>query len=819
MTFTETVRNIGSSGAPLGGPSLPQERRLVTAIPGPKSLALMQRKAAAVASGVGTTIPIFTAAAGGGVVVDVDGNSLIDLGSGIAVTGVGNSNPRVVAAVAAQLAQFTHTCFTVAPYDSYVEVAEALNRLTPGDHAKRSVLFNSGAEAVENAVKIARHYTGKQAVVAFDHAYHGRTNLTMALTAKTMPYKSGFGPFAPEIYRAPLSYPYRDGLDGVTAAGKAISMIEKEIGASNLAAIVIEPIQGEGGFIVPAPGFLPALVAWANENNVVFIADEVQTGFARTGSLFASEHEGIVPDVIVTAKGIAGGLPLSAVTGRAEIMDSAQSGGLGGTYAGNPLACVAALATIESYEQDDLVERAQELGAILRGRLNALRVVDPRIGDVRGRGAMIAIELVDPVTKAPDAALTNRVARRGPQAGRHRAHVRHLRQRHPFPAAALDLRRAAHRGHRRHRHRPGRLVSLSKGETFVSVAESATAIAAETALLAKVPTGLFIGGEWRQSSSGQTLPVHDPATGAELIRIADATVEDGAAALDAAVAVADSWAATPPRQRAEILRRAFDLVQERKDEFALLMTIEMGKPLAEAYGEVAYGAEFLRWFSEEAVRISGRYGLNPEGTGRMIVSQRPVGPCFLITPWNFPLAMATRKIAPALAAGCTVVVKPAELTPLTTLYFVGLLEEAGLPAGVVNVITTSAAAAVSAPIIADPRLRKLSFTGSTPVGQRLLAQAAQGVLRTSMELGGNAPFLVFEDADLDKAVDGAMQAKFRNIGQACTAANRFIVHESVAAEFGRRVTQRVAGMTHRPRHRRRHHDRATRQPGCRRIDR
>ncbi|GAA3868764.1 4-aminobutyrate--2-oxoglutarate transaminase [Leifsonia kafniensis] len=410
MTIVDSPRLDSSLDIPLGGPSLPQERRLVTAIPGPKSIERMKRKAAAVASGVGTTIPVFTVAAGGGVLVDVDGNSLIDLGSGIAVTSVGNSNARVVAAVTAQLNQFTHTCFTVAPYDSYVEVAEALNRLTPGDHDKRSALFNSGAEAVENAVKIARHYTGKQAVVVFDHAYHGRTNLTMALTAKSMPYKSGFGPFAPEVYRAPMSYPFHDGLDGVTAAKKAISMIEKQIGAANLAAVMIEPIQGEGGFIVPADGFLPTLVAWAAANNVVFIADEVQTGFARTGDMFASDHEGIVPDVIVTAKGIAGGLPLSAVTGRAEIMDSAHVGGLGGTYGGNPLACVAALATIESYEQDNLVERAREIGAILTGRLNALRVNDPRIGDVRGRGALIAIELIDPVTGEPDAALTNRIA-------------------------------------------------------------------------------------------------------------------------------------------------------------------------------------------------------------------------------------------------------------------------------------------------------------------------------------------------------------------------------------------------------------------------
>jgi succinate-semialdehyde dehydrogenase/glutarate-semialdehyde dehydrogenase len=315
--------------------------------------------------------------------------------------------------------------------------------------------------------------------------------------------------------------------------------------------------------------------------------------------------------------------------------------------------------------------------------------------------------------------------------------------------------------------------------------------ARETDLLAKVPNGLFIGGVWRDATEGATLDVSDPSTGDVIKTIADASIADSTAALDAAVAAQDEWAATAPRTRSNILRKAFDLLQERREEFALLMTLEMGKPLAEANGEVTYGGEFLRWFSEEAVRISGRYGSNPEGTGMMTVSQHPVGPCFLITPWNFPLAMATRKIAPALAAGCTVVVKPAELTPLTTLYFVKLLEDAGLPAGVVNVITTSSSSAVSGPIIADPRLRKLSFTGSTAVGQKLIEQSAKNVLRTSMELGGNAPFVVFEDADLDKAVEGAMAAKFRNIGQACTAANRFIVHRDVADEFAKRVTAKV----------------------------
>jgi succinate-semialdehyde dehydrogenase/glutarate-semialdehyde dehydrogenase len=317
----------------------------------------------------------------------------------------------------------------------------------------------------------------------------------------------------------------------------------------------------------------------------------------------------------------------------------------------------------------------------------------------------------------------------------------------------------------------------------------------EADLLAKVPDRLFIGGKWVPSTSGRSIDVHDPSTGLVIKTIADASPEDGIRAVDAAAAVQQNWAATAPRVRGEILRGAFDLLQERADEFALLMTLEMGKPLAEARGEVAYGGEFLRWFSEEAVRISGRYGANPEGTGRMIVTHLPVGPSFLITPWNFPLAMATRKIAPALAAGCTAIVKPAELTPLTTLYFARLLEEAGLPAGVLGVITTSASGEVSAPIIADKRLRKLSFTGSTPVGRKLLTQASENVLRTSMELGGNAPFIVFDDADLDKAVDGAMLAKFRNIGQACTAANRFIVHEKVADEFTARITARVNELT------------------------
>ncbi|MEH3133292.1 MAG: 4-aminobutyrate--2-oxoglutarate transaminase [Mycolicibacterium neoaurum] len=394
-------------------PAVEQSRHLATAIPGPKSSALIERKNSAVARGVGTTMPVYAARAAGGILEDIDGNRLIDLGSGIAVTTIGNAAPRVVDAVTAQADLFTHTCFMVTPYEGYVAVAEHLNRLTPGGGDKRSALFNTGSEAVENAIKIARSYTRKQAVVSFDHAYHGRTNLTMALTAKSMPYKSGFGPFAPEIYRAPLSYPFRDAEfgkelaeDGELAAKRAITVIDKQIGADNLAAVIIEPIQGEGGFIVPAPGFLPALLAWCRDNNVVFIADEVQTGFARTGAMFACEHEGVEPDLIVTAKGIADGLPLSAVTGRAEIMDAPHVSGLGGTYGGNPIACAAALATIETIEADGLVARAGDIERLMKDRLHRMQADDDRIGDVRGRGAMIAVELVKSGTTEPDAELT-----------------------------------------------------------------------------------------------------------------------------------------------------------------------------------------------------------------------------------------------------------------------------------------------------------------------------------------------------------------------------------------------------------------------------
>ena len=381
-----------------------QIRRLVTDIPGPRSTELLDRKKFYVADGVGTALPVFVVEAGGGVLVDVDGNSLIDLGSGIAVTTVGNSAPAVVRRVAEQLEAFTHTCFMVTPYSGYVDVAEKLSALTPGDHAKKSALFNSGAEAVENAVKIARVATGKDAVVVFDHAYHGRTNLTMAMTAKNMPYKHGFGPFAGEVYRAPMSYPLRDGLSGAEAAARAIDVIDKQVGATNLACVVIEPIQGEGGFIEPAPGFLPAVAQWCRDHDAVFIADEIQSGFCRTGDWFACDHEGVVPDLVTTAKGIAGGLPLAAVTGRAELMDAVHAGGLGGTYGGNPLACAAALGAIEEMESHDLVARAREVEALVRARLEKIAADHPVVAEVRGRGAMLAIELCRPGTLEPDAA-------------------------------------------------------------------------------------------------------------------------------------------------------------------------------------------------------------------------------------------------------------------------------------------------------------------------------------------------------------------------------------------------------------------------------
>jgi 4-aminobutyrate aminotransferase/(S)-3-amino-2-methylpropionate transaminase len=395
--------------------NLTQERRLVTAIPGPKSIEALKRRSEATSGGLGMAIPVIIERASDAILLDIDGNQIIDLGSGIGVVNVGNSASRVVDRVIEQVQAFTHTCFTVAPYMNYIEVCEKLNAMTPGTHKKKSLLVNSGAEAVENAVKIARHYTKRPAIVVFEHSYHGRTNLTMALTAKNMPYKEGFGPFAPEIYRVPMPYSFHWVGNQATITEDAIDMvthkIDKEIGAHNVAAILIEPIQGEGGFIVPPKGFIPALAKYCTENGIVFIADEVQTGFARTGHMFAVEEESVVPDMLVTAKGIAGGLPLAGITGRAEIMDSVHASGLGGTFGGNPLSCAAALGAIETMEAENLVARAQHIGKILGDSLRALQKKYPIIGEVRGRGAMQAIELVEAGTKNPNTAAMNAVVK------------------------------------------------------------------------------------------------------------------------------------------------------------------------------------------------------------------------------------------------------------------------------------------------------------------------------------------------------------------------------------------------------------------------
>ena len=382
-----------------------QERKVVTSIPGPKSQALHQRRLAAVSAGAGAALPVYIEKAHGAIIVDADGNHLIDLGSGIGVTTIGHTNAGVVKAVQEQVTQLTHTLFTLTPYEQYVEVCELLNKHTPGNFKKKSVLFNSGAEAVENAVKIARKATRKNGIVVFDHAYHGRTNLTFTMNFKSAPYGNGFGPTAPSIQHVPMSYPYRDpqGMTGVEAAQRSITYIEKRVGVEDLAAIVIEPIQGEGGFIVPADGFLKTLSDWAHANGVIVIADEVQSGVARTGKWFASEHfDGWEPDLFTIAKGIAGGMPISAVTGRAEIMDASHPGGLGGTFGGNPVAAAAAVSVLKEIEAGGVIERAQEIGKLLGDRLHALKAKYPVVGDVRGHGAMMALEFVEPGTLNPN---------------------------------------------------------------------------------------------------------------------------------------------------------------------------------------------------------------------------------------------------------------------------------------------------------------------------------------------------------------------------------------------------------------------------------
>jgi 4-aminobutyrate aminotransferase/(S)-3-amino-2-methylpropionate transaminase len=391
-----------------------QELKLVTAIPGPKSLEFHKMKQQEVSHGVGTMLPVYIERAHGAVLVDVDGNQLIDLGSGIGVVTIGHTNKQVVDAVMEQVQKLTHSLFTVTPYLPYLQVCEILNRRTPGKFEKRSALFNSGAEAVENAVKIARKYTGRGEIAVFDHGYHGRTNLTMAMNFKAHPYNNGFGPFAPGVHHVPMSYPFRDpaGMTGEEAARRAITYMEKRVGAESLAAVIIEPVQGEGGFIVPAPGFLKTIADWAAKNGIVMVADEVQSGIARTGKWFASEWEdGFEPDLVIIAKGIAGGMPISAVTGRAEIMDASHPGGLGGTYGGNPVAAAAAVAVLNQLEAGGVLEQAERIEKILNARLKAMKEKYPVIGDVRGRGAMQAIEFIEPGTLNPNAKAVEAVSK------------------------------------------------------------------------------------------------------------------------------------------------------------------------------------------------------------------------------------------------------------------------------------------------------------------------------------------------------------------------------------------------------------------------
>lgn len=417
MTDTLSASHAATHTGSTPGSEIAQERRVVTAIPGPRSVALHERRLAVVSAGVGTTLPVYMDRAHGAIAVDVDGNHFIDLGGGIGVTTIGHTDDGLVEAVREQVGKLTHTLFTVTPYEQYVRVAELLIEHSPGDHAKKVVLVNSGAEALENAVKIARKYTKRTGVAVLDHGYHGRTNLTMAMNFKAAPYNTGFGPFAGDVHHAPSSYPYRDGLSGAEAAKRTISYLEKRVGAEDLACLVVEPIQGEGGFMVPADGYLPALVDWCRANGVVFVADEVQSGVARTGAFYASEHFGIVPDLITTAKGIAGGMPLAGVIGRAEIMDSSHVGGLGGTFGGNPVACAAAIAVLEQIVSRDLLGEARRVEGILRPALLDLQKRYPVIGDVRGMGAMLAIEFTNPETGEPDAATASRVAAAAGQEG------------------------------------------------------------------------------------------------------------------------------------------------------------------------------------------------------------------------------------------------------------------------------------------------------------------------------------------------------------------------------------------------------------------
>jgi 4-aminobutyrate aminotransferase/(S)-3-amino-2-methylpropionate transaminase len=382
--------------------SVPQERKLVTELPGPNSVALQARREASVSRGAGTLANIYMERGSGAILVDVDGNQIIDLGCGIGVTTIGHAHPAVAAAAAEQAEKLTHPLFTVTPYENYVKVSERLQQITPGDFEKHSILVNTGAEAVENAVKIARKYTGRRAIVALDHAFHGRTNLTMTMTYRPWPERAGMGPFPGEIYSVPTSYPFRDGLSGEEAAERTIDYIRTHIGASEIAAFFVEPIQGDGGIVIPAPGYFARIAEFCAENGIVFVADEIQAGIARTGTWYSIEHHGVVPDMVTSAKGLAGGFPLAAVTGRAEIMDAVQPGGIGGTFGGNPVSTAAALAVLDAIESEGLLAEAQRVERALQARIGDWAERFDVVGDVRGKGAMFGVELVHPGTRNPN---------------------------------------------------------------------------------------------------------------------------------------------------------------------------------------------------------------------------------------------------------------------------------------------------------------------------------------------------------------------------------------------------------------------------------
>ena len=661
-----------TAGTPASG------RSLVTELPGPRSRELQAARERAVPRGFGVVLPVFVDHADGALLVDVDGNRLIDMASGIAVTSVGAAAPEVANAVGEQAARFTHTCFMVTEYAGFVRVAEALNRLTPGDHPKRTALFSTGAEAVENAVKIARAHTGRPAVVVLDHAYHGRTLMTMSMTAKNVPYKEGFGPFAPEVYRVPTAYPYRWPGGAERAAEEALAALEEivltQVGAHNVACIVAEPISGEGGFIVPAEGFLPGVAEFAHRHGIVFIADEIQTGFGRTGAMFASEHEGLVPDLVTTAKALAGGMPLSAVTGRAEIMDAVEPGGIGGTYAGNPVACAAALAAIDLIEREDLPARARGIEALVLPRLHAL-VAPASVGGRRPRSWRHAGHRVRPA-RHHHARPVRRQVRRGhrQRAGCPHPHLRHVRQRDPAAAAAGDHRRPAGGRALRDRGRRRRTVGPMSGVSY------------------------------------------DVRTGDVVAHVADSTAEQVRDVVARAAGAAPAVAAATPAERRRWLVAVADALVDPRTAAELLRVADRETALGQARltGEIVRCADQLRFYGDVAAEASFLRAAvdHPTATApdlrRM---QVPLGPVAVLGASNFPFAFGAlgNDTGSALAAGCPVVAKAHPAHPETSALLAAVatdaLATAGAPDGAFGLIAGFEAGEALVRLAGDRRRR------------------------------------------------------------------------------------------------------------------